>query len=175
MPKRFVLLCLVTFLWIFLALAPQARAQQTLGGITGTVTDDSGSVVPAATVTIVNDQTKLTRSLDTTAAGSYDFVNLPIGNYTITVTHPGFQTLNIPSIQVQADRTATVNGTLKIGEVGQTVTVQEAPLINAVDTTNGYVMDKGEIEDVPLPTGSFTGLVLQSPGVNEELPAGTGA
>ncbi len=68
-----------------------------------------------------------------------------------------------------------MNAHFKIGEVGQTVTVQEAPLINAVDTTNGYVMDKGEIEDVPLPTGSFTGLVLLSPGVNEELPAGTGA
>ena len=45
--------------------APRARAQQTLGGITGTVTDDSGAVIPAATVTIVGDQTKLTRTLQT--------------------------------------------------------------------------------------------------------------
>jgi hypothetical protein len=82
----------------------------------------------------------------------------------------GLSNLNIPSIQVQANRTATVNATLKIGEVGQTITVEETPLINAVDTTNGYVMDKAEIDDVPLPTGSFTGLALLSPGVNEELP-----
>src|SRR3984893_10954982 len=175
MPKRFVLLCLVTFLWIFLALAPQAYAQQTLGGITGTVTDSSGAVVPAATVTIVGDQTKLTRTLQTTDAGRYDFVNLPIGNYTIAVTRTGFQKLNIPSIQVQANRTATVDATLKVGEVGQTITVEETPLINAVDTTNGYVMDKEELQDVPLPTGSFTGFVVLSPGVNEERPAGTGA
>src|ERR1700722_498416 len=175
MSKKIGRFYIVALLSLFLTAAPHALAQQALGGLTGTITDDSGATVPNATVMIVGDQTKLTRNVDTSDTGIYSFVNLPIGNYTITVTHPGFQTLNIPSIQVQADRTATVNGTLKIGEVGQTVTVQEAPLINAVDTTNGYVMDKGEIEDVPLPTGSFTGLVLQSPGVNEELPAGTGA
>ena len=167
--------CRVAFLLFLLACAPHAPAQQTLGGITGTITDDSGAVVPAATVTIVADQTKLTRSIDTSDTGSYSFVNLPIGNYTITVAHTGFQTLNIPSIQAQANRTVTVNGTLKIGEVGQTVTVEETPLVNAVDVTNGYVMDKQEIDAVPLPTGSFTGLALLSPGVNEELPAGTGA
>ncbi len=112
-------------------------------------------MIPATAVTIVGDQTKLTRSLQTSDTGSYDFVNLPIGNYTITFTHTGFQTLNIPSIQVQANRTVTVNGTLKIGKVGQTITVEETPLVNAVDTTNGYVMDKVEIDAVPLPTGSF--------------------
>ena len=47
--------------------------------------------------------------------------------------------------------------------------------MNAVDTTNGYVLDKAEIDAVPLPTGSFTGLAILSPGVNEELPSGTGA
>ncbi len=166
---------LLTLLCFFLACAPHLHAQQTLGGITGTVTDASGGVVPAATVTIVGDQTKLTRTQQSNDTGRYDFVNLPIGNYTITVTRAGFQTLNIPSIQVQANRTATVDAALKVGQVGETITVEETPLLNAVDTTNGYVMDKAEIEAVPLPTGSFTGYVMLSPGVNEELSAGTGA
>jgi Carboxypeptidase regulatory-like domain len=166
---------IVVLLCAILSCAPHARAQQTLGGITGTVMDESGAVIPGATVTVIGDETKLTRSLQTTDTGSYDFVNLPIGNYTITVTQTGFQTLNIPSIQVQANRTATVSATLKVGQVGQTLTVEETPLVNAVDTTNGYVMDKAEIDEVPLPTGSFTGLVLLAPGVNEELSAGTGA
>ncbi len=69
-----------------------AVAQQTLGGITGTVSDKSGSVLPDTTVTIVGDQTKLTRTLKTNGNGAYDFVNLPIGTYTLTVTHDGFQT-----------------------------------------------------------------------------------
>jgi hypothetical protein len=63
-----------------------ALAQETLGGITGTVADKSGSVLPDTTVTIVGDQTKLTRTQKTNGNGSYDFVNLPIGTYTVTVS-----------------------------------------------------------------------------------------
>ena len=164
--------------WIILiasAFAPSANAQQTLGGITGTVTDKSGGVLPATTVTIVGDQTTLTRSQKSNANGSYDFVNLPIGTYTITFTHEGFQTQKVPSITVQADRTATVNATLPVGQVSSVVEVQADPLMNAVDTTNGYVLEKEQIDAVPLPTGSFTGLAILSPGVNAELSGGTGA
>ena len=166
---------IASFVCLSLVLTLQARAQQTLGGITGTVTDHSGAVIPGATVTVAGDQTKLTRTVQTTDTGAYNFVDLPIGTYTLTITHASFQTLSIPSIQVQADRTATVNATLDIGKVTDTVSVVETPLINAVDTTNGYVMDKAEVDAIPLPTGSFTGLALLAPGVNEELPAGTGA
>ncbi len=96
-------------------------------------------------------------------------MNLPIGTYTLTFTQQGFESQNIPSIAVQANRTATVNAELKIGNVSESITVEETPLINMVDTTNGYVMDKLQIESVPLPTGSFTGLAILSPGVNAEL------
>jgi len=152
-----------------------AQAQQTLGGITGTVTDKTGSVLPETVVTIVGDQTKLTRTQKTSTNGSYDFVNLPIGTYTLTFTHDGFQTQKVPSITVQADRTATVNAVLPIGQVSSVVEVQADPLMNSVDTTNGYILEKDQIDAVPLPTGSFTGLAILSPGVNAELPGGTGA
>jgi hypothetical protein len=154
---------------------PYAEAQQTLGGITGTVTDKTGSVLPDTVVTIVQDQTKLTRTQKTNANGSYDFVNLPIGTYSVTYTHAGFQTQRVPSITVQADRTATVNSILPVGQVGTVVEVQADPVMNAVDTTNGYILEKNQIDSVPLPTGSFTGLAILSPGVNAELPNGTGA
>src|ERR1700719_1276167 len=62
-----------------------------------------------------------------------------------------------------------------LGQVGTTVDVQAAPTMNAVDTTNGYILEKEQIDEIPLPTGSFTGLAILSPGVNAELPAGTGA
>ena len=153
---------------------PYAAGQRTLGGITGNVTDKTGSVLPETTVTIVEDQTQLTRTLKTNANGSYDFVNLPIGTYTLTFTHDGFQTQKIPSILVQADRTATVNAVLPVGQVGTVVMVDAVPLVNAVDTTNGYILEKNQIDAVPLPTGSFTGLAILSPGVNAELPGGTG-
>ena len=163
-------LCLVC---AFLA-TTNAHAQE-LGGITGTVTDTSGAIISGATVNLVGDQTKLSRTQTTTSTGAYTFVNLPIGSYTLSFTQQGFQSQSIPSIQVQASRTATVNAELKIGNVSESITVEETPLINMVDTTNGYVMDKLEIDSVPLPTGSFTGLTVLSPGVSAELSGGTGA
>ena len=168
-------LLFLSSMWMLLAFAPCGHAQQTLGGITGTVTDKTGSVLPDTVVTIVGDQTKLTRTLTANANGSYDFVNLPIGTYTLTFTHQGFQTQKVPSITVQADRTATVNALLPVGQVGTVVEVDATPLMNAVDTTNGYILEKDQIDSVPLPTGSFTGLAILSPGVNAELPNGTGA
>ncbi len=163
------------FLAIALLIIPNAQAQETLGGITGTVSDTSGAVISGATVSLLNQDTKLSRTQTTTTSGSYLFVNLPIGTYTLSFTQQGFQSQNIPSIVVQANRTATVNAELKIGNVSESITVEETPLINMVDTTNGYVMDKLEIESVPLPTGAFTGLVVLSPGVSAEFQSGTGA
>ena len=166
---------IASLLCMLCTLTPFTEAQQTLGGITGTVMESTGSVLPGTVVTIVGDETTLTRTRTSSATGSYDFVNLPIGAYTITFTHEGFQTQRVPSIVVQANRTATVNTTMQVGQVATTITVEETPLINAVDTTNGYILDRAQIEAVPLPTGSFTGLAILSPGVNAELPAGTGA
>ena len=150
-------------------------AQQTLGGITGAVTDASGGVIPNVKVTATDEQTALTRTARTNAAGEYSFVNLPIGNYTLTYAAEGYATQKNPHIPVQADRTATVNASLKVGQTSQTVEVLGTPLMNAVDTTNGYVMESNQIDAVPLPTGSFTGLAILSPGVDAELPGGTGA
>ena len=171
---RLFILSLISFLCLPLALTTPTQAQQTLGGITGAATDPSGAAVPDTTVTAVGDQTSLTRTQKTDASGVYTFVNLPIGTYTLTFAHESFQTQKIPSITVQANRTVTVNASLSVGAVSTTVTVEETPLVNAVDTTNGYVLDKVQLENVPLPTGSFTGLAILSPGVNAELPSGNG-
>ena len=180
MPSKLKRIALTAFLAVSSLLPPFAFdthcwAQQTLGGITGTVTDKTGGVLPETVVTIVADDTKLTRSQKTNANGTYDFVNLPIGTYTLRFTHEGFQSQKVPSITVQADRTATINAVLPVGQVGTVVEVQANPLMNAVDTTNGYILEKSQIDSVPLPTGSFTGLAILSPGVNAELPNGSGA
>jgi hypothetical protein len=151
-----------------------AFAQQTLGGITGVVTDASGGVIPSAAVTVVGEQTSLTRTTKTNGSGAYSLVNLPIGTYTLTYTADGFDVQKTQHIAVQADRTATVNAALKVGQTTETVEVEASPLMNAVDTTNGYVLDNAQIDLAPLPTGSFTGLAILSTGVSAELNGGTG-
>ena len=150
-------------------------AQQTLGGISGAVSDASGGVIPNAKVTITDEQTSLSRSTVTNGSGEYSFVNLPIGTYTLTYTADGFDVQKTQHITVVGNRTGTVNAALKIGQTSTTVEVEAAPMMNVADTTNGYVMESAEIESVPLPTGSFTGLATQSTGVTAELSSGTGA
>jgi Carboxypeptidase regulatory-like domain len=161
-------------LLLLAAVFDRSHAQQTLGGITGTVTDASGAVLAGATVTAVGNQTQMTRTQLTNDGGSYLFVDLPIGTYTLMFTHEGFQRQSVPSIAVQANRTMTVNAALRVGGEETTITVNEVPLLNAFDTTNGYVVDRQQFEAVPLPTGSFTGVAILSPGVNAELPSGSG-
>jgi hypothetical protein len=165
----------VAMLVLGIACCPRARAQQTLGSISGTVTDTSGGTLSDTNVTAVEDSTQLTRTAKTNSSGGYSFVNLPIGTYTVTLTHDGFDSQKFPKIIVQADRTVTLNAGLKVGSVSTSVEVEASPLMNATDTTNGYVLDKQQIDSVPLATGSFTGLAILSPGVNAELPGGTGA
>ena len=136
------------------------QAQQTLGGITGTVVDPSGSAVPGVEVKATSEDTKLERTAQSNAQGSYVFNDLPIGKYTVTFTKDGFSTERYPGILVQADRTVSLPAQLKVGTVADSVEVDVNPLLNAVDTTNGYVLDRAQIEAIPLPTGSFTGVAI---------------
>jgi hypothetical protein len=162
-------------LFSVLLLQPQAmQAQQTLGGITGTVIDPSGSAVPDADVKATSEDTKLERSTRSNAQGVYNLNDLPLGKYTISFTKEGFSSERYPGILVQADRTVSLQAQLKVGTVADSVEVDVNPLLNAVDTTNGYVLDRAQIEAIPLPTGSFTGVAILTPGVNAELPGGTG-
>ena len=172
--KLAVTFALSTLACLILA-TPAAKAQQTLGGITGTVLDPQGSAIPGVEVKAVSDDTKLVRTAKSNTEGTYALVNMPIGTYTLTFTLQGFSTEKIPGILVQADRTVTLPAQLAIGAVSDSVTVDVNPLLNATDTTNGYVLDRAQIESIPLPTGSFTGVAILSPGVNAELSPGTGA
>ncbi len=148
--------------------------QQTLGGITGTVIDASGGTVPDTGVTVIENSTQLTRVASTNGEGTYSFVNLPIGVYTVIMTHDGFESQKFPGIAIQADRTVTLNASLRVGSVSTSVEVEATPLMNATDTTNGYVLDKAQIEAVPLANGSPLALATLSAGVNAELSGGTG-
>ena len=149
-------------------------AQQTLGVLSGTVSDQTGAIVANGTVTVIDDQTSATRTTQLSSAGAYSFQALPIGTFSVTIAAPGFNTAKIAGVRVQADRTSTVNVKLRPGEVSTSVDVTATPQLNATDPTNGYVLDASTIESVPLGTGSFTQLATFSPGVHADLLADTG-
>jgi len=145
------------------------HTQQTLGSLNGTVVDSSGAAVTGATVIVTNVATNYTATTTTQGTGFYQAFNLPIGTYTVRVSHDGFQTTQLKEIQVQEARTTTANATLRVGQVSTSVEVIGTPLLNATDATNGYTLDSAQIDLTPLATGSLTQVAVLSPGVNAEL------
>jgi hypothetical protein len=151
------------------------EAQVILGAITGTVKDASGAAVPSATVKVVNIATNLQLTAHSDGNGSYLVTDLPGGTYKVTFTKEGFDTETHTEVLVQGDRTSTVDGALRVGSVSTTVEVTSTPLMNQVDPTNGYIVDRLTIENTPLGTGSFTQLAILTPGVHADFLAGTSA
>jgi len=153
----------------------QAYAQLILGGITGTVKDASGATVGDVTVQVKNTGTNLEVTAKTKESGEYSLSNLPIGSYSVSFGKTGFETENHTGVQVDGDRTTTVDGSLTVGAVSTSVDVSGSPMMNQVDATNGYVVDKLTIEETPLGTGSFTQLAILAPGVNADFLSGSGS
>ncbi len=162
------------FFSLALCCALPGMAQQTLSSLNGTVLDTSGAAVSGAAVTAVSEQTGLTRSTTTLKSGFWQILDIPVGTYQVTVSQPGFATVRLPGLLVQEGRASTVNTTLKPGSVSESVTVTANPMMNATDTTNGYTLDKNEIAETPLATGSFTQLAILAPGVGSQFIAGVG-
>ena len=163
-----------TFVVCFV-LGARLLAQDVLGAITGTVKDSTGAAVPGVTVTAHKIDTNLEVVQHTQTNGSYSVGNIPAGTYRVTFTKDGFETETHTQVLVNANRTSTVDGDLKVGTVSTTVEVTSTPLMNQVDTTNGYVVDQLTIQETPLGTGSFTQLAILSPGVHADLLGGSGS
>ncbi len=147
--------------------ATLALAQAGRGGISGTVNDASGAHVAGATV-VAQDIAKGTKlSTTTTTAGVYSFVSVAPGQYTVTISHEGFNTSVQNNITVTVDQTNTVNITLEVGSLNQTVTVDEsASLIEGSSSTVGQLISSQTIDRVPLVTRDVYQLVQLSAGVN---------
>jgi hypothetical protein len=137
--KRF--LSFAVLLWIGLPLS----AQEVSGGITGTVADVTGALIPQVNVLIKNQDTNLEIRVLTSAAGSFLVPGLPAGRYSVDFSHEGFRTESHTAVLVEANRTSTVNAKLELGAVAATVEVTATPLLNQVDNTNGYVLDSHTI------------------------------
>ncbi|PYS37162.1 MAG: hypothetical protein DMG14_22230 [Acidobacteria bacterium] len=140
------------------------------GVITGKVTDASGAVIPGVVIALTSPGVMGARDVITDEQGGYRFNFLPPGAYALKFELPGFRTLVREGIQITAGFTATLNVSLEVATVGETLTVVgETPLIdvtNAVVATN-FTMELTNI----LPTGHDVFSVLAiTPGVQVTAP-----
>jgi len=139
----------VTIIFL-LAVAASAHGQG-FGAIVGTVTDPSGAVIPAATVTLRQTATGLQRSAVTNAEGYYVIPSLPPSNYDMEVNASGFQSFFQKGIGLQADQSLTVNAPLQTGSVVESIAVEAALLqVNTSTAELSQVVDEKRMADLPL-------------------------
>src|SRR5215475_3758594 len=112
------------FAAILLLAALPARAQLATAELNGRVTDDSGAVLPGATVTVTQTATGLMRTAVTEGNGTYLLSNLPTGPYRLEVSLQGFRTYVQTGIVLQVGATPTINAVLALGNLQETVTIE---------------------------------------------------
>src|SRR5437763_1663715 len=155
---------LVLSLVVFL---PFSFAQKTTGDINGIVTDQSGAVLPACTLTLTDQATGAVRKTTSNSQGNFGFLQLPVGEYTITATKEGFKTVSQKDVAVHVATVTTANLGLEIGATTETVTV-EAAAVN-LNTENGEVggtMLSNQVSQLPLNGRNFIELTTLMPGAS---------
>jgi hypothetical protein len=142
-------------------------AQYTTASLSGTVVDPSGAAVPAATVTVQNTGTGFTRTTKSGNSGDYLFPVLPVGEYTLTVVKPGFQTYAQKGIVLTVNRSATQMVTLQLGKETQEITVTaNASLATTSSAAVGQLVNQKSTVDLPLNSRTTETLVFLVPGAN---------
>lgn len=159
-----VRVALSSFFMLFLSCS-LAFGQDISAKITGTVTDASGAVVSGATVTARETSRGTVYPAQTNASGVYYLSPLPIGQYVLTITAPGFTTSEHPAISLEMNQTARVDVALTVGSASTTVEVTGAPpLLQTDQSFMGTVLDARANVTLPLATRNYNQLTLLSPG-----------
>src|SRR5690349_18760362 len=145
--------------------SPVAFSQVAITGkIAGTVTDSSGAGVPGATVTVQGSALMAPRIATTQADGTFLFDFVDIGIYDVTVTAKGFKTALEKGISITAGFNATLNISLTVGEVQETVEVSgEAPIVDVRSNATPSTFDQTLLQDIPSGRDPWS-TVAQAPG-----------
>jgi hypothetical protein len=156
-------------LWVLALLvclvATLASGQTITGTITGTVSDASGSVVPNVKVTATNTSTNVTSSTTTNAAGLYNLLFLPVGDYTITTEGQGFKKSVLGPFKLEVNQIARVDVSLQVGAVTETVEVRDiAPILQTESTATGETLSSTKLTSIPLNGRNFAALTALIPG-----------
>jgi hypothetical protein len=136
------------------------------GNISGTVKDPSGNVVVNAAITAKETSTGISHATHTDGKGYYTFPVLPVGHYLLDINVSGFGAYERKDITLDTNAALTLNATLDVGSVSQSVTVSDNTLhVEATSTQLGQVITGRQITAVPLDGRSFTDLLALQPGV----------
>src|SRR5215475_2072050 len=159
---------------IFLALVSQQLIAQTgTATLSGTITDQSGALLPDVRVTITNEDTGVSVKKQTNSTGIYNAPELTPGRYRVLIAKEGFIQVDVRDITLNVQDSVNRNFTLRVGGTSETVQVNGNGInINTTDATVSTVVDRQFVEEIPLNGRSFQSLILLSPGVVTPNPQG---
>lgn len=149
---------------------------QTSGTIQGTVTDDTGAVIPGASIVVANIETGTESSVSTNEVGFYTAPGLNQGLYSVTCSSDGFSTQEFPEVRLEVQQTMRIDCAMSVGSVTETVEVNAAAiLIQSEKTEVGQVIDSKRILEMPLNGRNYLELAKFSVGVlpSREMGKGT--
>src|SRR6266852_2505223 len=149
-PMRFI-----AVVFSLLLSASSALPQSDRGAVAGTILDPSGGYVQGAAVTATGANTGAVYKTISTDTGAYRFADVQVGVYNLTVTAPGFKTSEQKGPVVQINTTSSLDITLQTGSINETLTVlADAPALQTETSDIGTVVDKRQIQDLPLALNS---------------------
>ncbi|MEW5976498.1 MAG: TonB-dependent receptor [Acidobacteriota bacterium] len=166
--NRFVKFGVAAGLAVFLFSTGTAYSQTgagTFGTILGTVSDETGAVLPKVSVTVTNEKTGLVRTVATNEQGSFQVPALLPGIYRVELEASGFKKHQQGGVELRVNESVRVDVTMQIGELTQTIEVEGgAPLLTTSSGTVGHVIENKSIVELPLNGRDFTQLTLLVPG-----------
>jgi hypothetical protein len=177
MRLRFERYCRLTVSFIAsLLLLPTLLSAQSVitGGVTGIVTDPSGSVIAGAEVNLKNQSTSEIQSATTGTTGAYQFTLLKPGIYVVSVSQTGFKQVT-ETVEVLLGQTALASVKLEVGATSETITVTEqGALLQTEDANISSNFDTNQIQNIPNPGGDITYVAQTAPGITMNNSTGGG-
>ena len=153
---------------LLLVCAASASAQVDRATLTGIVRDPSDAAIPQAKVTVTSIATGVVSTATATADGTYLIVNLMPGEYLVQAQAPGFQVFE-QTVRVEIGARARLDLSLAVGPVGETIRVEGiTPLVNTENAVLGTVVDRNEVEKLPLAIRNWDDLLSLVPGVQSD-------
>ena len=160
MKKRLSVAALV------LLIAAPVFAQRFTASIRGTVTDQTAATVMGAKVTATNENTGLTRTMNTNANGNYSFADLPVGSYRVEVEYAGFKTASRSKVVLNVADVRAVDITLETGAISESVSVEaSSTAVKTVGADISGLIAGDQVRELPLNGRNFLQLTLIQPGV----------
>ncbi|MGO9337813.1 MAG: carboxypeptidase regulatory-like domain-containing protein [Terracidiphilus sp.] len=162
---RSVFTGLMLALAVLLALPAAGFGQTFRGGISGSVTDQSGAVVPGAQITAVEAATNTSYKTVSSSAGEFSFANLPLGSYTVSVVASGFKSEKVDKVPVTAGATYALPVKLAVASAGETVEVTADSLsLDTITDMQSTALPEEVVQNLPNSGRDFTQMLAQTPG-----------